>query len=74
MCYRALASLWRRVMDEFGCPLCLSPALVYPTLLEDDQPVKCADCGAFVSTYGELKRRVEHTPSSNPTHVEVSGC
>jgi hypothetical protein len=61
-------------MNEFGCPVCLSPALVYPKVLEDDQPVMCAECGAFVSTYGELKRRAEHLPSSSPTHVGVSGC
>jgi len=61
-------------MNEFGCPVCLSPALVYPKILEDDQPVVCAECGAFVSTYGELKRRAERAPSSTPTHVRVSGC
>jgi hypothetical protein len=42
------------VMNEFGCPVCLSPALVYPKILEDDQPVACAECGAFVSTFGEI--------------------
>jgi hypothetical protein len=47
------------MMNKFGCPVCLSPALVYPKVLEDDQPVTCADCGAFVSTYGELKGRAE---------------
>jgi hypothetical protein len=61
-------------MNEFGCPVCLSPALVYPKVLEDDQPVTCADCGAFVSTYGELKRRAERAPSSKRTRVRVSGC
>ena len=61
-------------MNEFGCPVCLSPALVYPKVLEDDQPVTCADCGAFVSLYGELKRRAENAPSSKPTGVRVSGC
>jgi hypothetical protein len=59
-------------MNEFGCSVCLSPALVYPKVLEDDQPVLCDECGAFVSTYGELKRRAEHAPT--PTNVRVSGC
>jgi hypothetical protein len=62
------------MMTEFGCPVCLSSALAYPKVLNDDQPVTCADCGAFVSTYGELKRRAERTPSSNLTGVAVSGC
>ena len=59
-------------MNEFGCPVCLSSALAYPKVLEDDQPVTCADCGAFVSTYGELKQRAEHAPTL--TNVGVSGC
>jgi hypothetical protein len=62
------------LMNEFACPVCLSPALVYPKVLEDDQPVVCAECGSFVSTFGELKRRLEHAPSSSPTDVGVSGC
>jgi hypothetical protein len=44
-------------MSDFRCPACRSFALVYPTVLDDDQPVACAGCGAFVSTYGELKQR-----------------
>jgi len=62
------------MMTEFGCPVCLSSALAYPKVLNDDQPVTCFDCGAFVSTYGELKRRTERTPTSGPTGVAVSGC
>jgi len=62
------------VMNEFGCPVCLGLALVYPKVLEDDQPVVCADCGALVSTYGELKRHAERAPTPNPTRVRVSGC
>jgi hypothetical protein len=61
-------------MSELGCPVCLSPALVYPKVLEDDQPVTCSDCGAFVLTYGELKRRAERAPDSKLTRVRVSGC
>jgi hypothetical protein len=61
-------------MDDFGCPDCGSPALVYPSLLEDDEPVACACCGSFVSTYGELKQRAERVLGSNPTRFPVSGC
>jgi hypothetical protein len=59
-------------MNEFRCPACGSPALVYPRLLEVDEPVVCASCGEFVSTYGELKRR--STQVSNPSRIPVSGC
>jgi hypothetical protein len=27
--------------------------------VDDDKPVRCAGCGAFVSTYGEMKRSSE---------------
>jgi hypothetical protein len=38
------------VVNKFGCPVCLSPALVYPKVLEESQPIVCAGCGAFVAT------------------------
>jgi hypothetical protein len=44
---------------EIRCPVCGSPAFIYPRVLNDDKPVICAGCGAFVSTYGEMKRRSE---------------
>ena len=46
-------------MDDFKCPACGGPALVYPSVLENSEPVKCGNCGEFVSTYGELKQRFE---------------
>jgi DNA-directed RNA polymerase subunit RPC12/RpoP len=46
-------------VTEVRCPACGSPAFVYPRELRDDKPVKCAACGAFVSTYGEMKQRCE---------------
>jgi hypothetical protein len=61
-------------MKDFGCPACSSAALVYPKTLDDDQPVACAGCGAFISTYGELKRRAERVRSSTSTRAPVSGC
>jgi hypothetical protein len=60
------------IMDEFVCPGCDSPALSYPEVLHDDEPVVCACCGAFVSSYGELKQRTECVPNSNS--IRVSGC
>ena len=57
-------------MEDFKCPACGSPALVYPKVLEDVEPVVCASCRAFVSTYGQLKERFEHSPR----HRIFSGC
>jgi DNA-directed RNA polymerase subunit RPC12/RpoP len=59
-------------MDDFRCTACGSPALVYPRVLKGDEPVACASCGEFVSTYGELKQRSERAPG--PCRVPVSGC
>jgi DNA-directed RNA polymerase subunit RPC12/RpoP len=42
---------------EIRCPICGSPAFMYPRALDDDKAVICAGCGAFVFTYGEMKRR-----------------
>jgi hypothetical protein len=42
---------------ELRCPACGSLAFRYPRVLNDDKPVSCAGCGAFVSTYGELRQR-----------------
>ena len=61
-------------MDDLRCSACGSPALVYPSVLEDDEPVACANCGNFISTYGQLKRRSELTLDSNPSPGPVSGC
>jgi uncharacterized Zn finger protein len=61
-------------MGDLGCPGCGSPALSYPEVLKDDEPVRCAGCGEIVSTYGELKRRAEHASKSSLTHSLLSGC
>ena len=61
-------------MDDLRCLDCGSPALVYPKVLEHDAPVTCAGCGAFVLTYGELKRRSEPMRASESPQVPLSGC
>jgi hypothetical protein len=37
-------------LTEIRCPICGSPALRYPKVMNDDKPVICAGCGAVVST------------------------
>jgi hypothetical protein len=61
-------------MDDFECLVCGSPSVIYPRALEDDEPVACSGCGAFVSTYGEFKRRAELVQRSQPAGFQVSGC
>jgi transcription elongation factor Elf1 len=61
-------------MDDFECPDCGSLALVYPQVLEDDEPVTCSSCGTFVLTYSELKRRSDLTLAFKSQRVMLSGC
>jgi hypothetical protein len=61
-------------MDDFKCQDCGSRALAYPKVLEDDGPVTCSSCGAFVLTYRELKRRSEIAFGSESERVPLSGC
>jgi hypothetical protein len=44
---------------EIRCPACGSPAFLFPKVLDDEKPVTCAECGGFVSTYGELRQRCD---------------
>jgi uncharacterized Zn finger protein (UPF0148 family) len=74
LCYCRRLAMKECVMSDFGCPACGSPAFVYPRALKDDKPVTCASCGAFVSTYGELKQHSERAVLSHPNRVPVSGC
>jgi ribosomal protein S27E len=60
------------VMKDLRCPACRNAALTYPRVLQDDQPVTCAACGAHVSTFGELKRRTEQ--SSDSDRIPRSRC
>jgi ribosomal protein S27E len=61
-------------MDDFRCLDCGSLALVYPSVLEDEEPVACAGCGAFVATFRELKQRAGRAQKSNPGALPLSGC
>ena len=62
------------LMDDFECVACGCPAVVYPRVLSDDEPVACSRCGAFVSTYGQFKARAEVAERSNLARSAVCGC
>jgi hypothetical protein len=59
------------VMDAFGCSYCGSHALNYPKSLQDEEPVVCAKCGKYISTYGEIKQRADQADRVN---ARSSGC
>jgi transcription elongation factor Elf1 len=53
---------------EFACPVCDSPAIVYPEEGEKDRVV-CGGCGAFLATRIQFRRLVEQQAG-----VQTSGC
>jgi hypothetical protein len=61
-------------VDDHVCPICGSPGVSYPKVLEDQAPVVCAGCARFVSTYGEFKRRAERTIAADPNRTRATGC
>jgi hypothetical protein len=61
-------------MNEISCPACGNVGLMYPKMLEHDEPVNCTNCGAFVSSYGELKRRIEGLQNRHSRWLPTSGC
>jgi ribosomal protein S27E len=52
---------------EFACPVCDSPAIVYPEGEADR--VLCGGCGAFLATRGQFRVLV-----AERTDVQTSGC
>jgi hypothetical protein len=58
----------RIMRKEFACPVCDSPAIVYPEEGEEDRIV-CGGCGAFVATRDQFRRFIEQH-----AEVQTSGC
>jgi ribosomal protein S27E len=60
------------VSQEFACPNCDCPSVVYPDTAEDDGHVTCRACGTFLATLAQFRSSVErHVPQSE---TETSGC
>jgi transcription elongation factor Elf1 len=58
--------------EEFACPNCGSPSVVYPDVEEDDGRVECRACGTFLATRGQFRRFVETRAARSGGHT--SGC
>jgi hypothetical protein len=54
--------------EDFACPFCDSPAIVYPEEGEEDR-VACDRCGAFLGTRNQFRRLVEDYAG-----MQTSGC
>jgi hypothetical protein len=61
-------------MNELNCPVCGSPAVVYPRILDDAAAVKCAECAAFIANYGEFREHVERAIKMDPKGASGTGC
>jgi transcription elongation factor Elf1 len=58
--------------EEFACPNCGSPSVVYADAGEEDGRVECRGCGAFLATRGQFRRFVEARAARS--RVQTSGC
>jgi hypothetical protein len=56
--------------EEFACPVCDSPAIVYPEEGEEDRVV-CGGCGAFVATRDQFRRLVDNTQRCRPADARL---
>jgi transcription elongation factor Elf1 len=45
--------------EDFACPDCGSPSVVYVEADKDDGHVVCRRCGTFLMTRGQFRRFVE---------------
>jgi transcription elongation factor Elf1 len=58
--------------EEFACPKCDSPSVVYSNDAEDDNRVVCRACGTLLATRAQFRRFVErHAKRSG---LCTSGC
>lgn len=58
--------------EEFSCPKCSSPSVVYPATRQDDAFVTCRGCGTAIATLAQFRRFVLRRLMSRET--PVSGC
>jgi transcription initiation factor TFIIIB Brf1 subunit/transcription initiation factor TFIIB len=56
--------------DEFVCPNCRSPSVVYPDSVDDEQAhILCRGCGMIMGTLAQFRRAVQRVSAS-----PLSGC
>ena len=54
--------------EDFACPVCDFPGIVYPEEGEEDRVV-CGRCGAFLAKRNQFRRLVEEHAGT-----QTSGC
>jgi transcription elongation factor Elf1 len=60
------------MLEEFACPCCGSPSVVYIDTGKDDGQVVCRNCGTFLMTRGQFRRFVEAPTLLSDVHT--TGC
>jgi hypothetical protein len=61
------------MMDEFACPTCDSPSIVYPDSIDnDDRPIRCRGCGMILGTLAQFRLALQRIPTAPAP--PVSGC
>ena len=55
--------------EEFSCPNCGSPSVLYSDDAEDDERVVCGTCGTFLATRVEFRKFVEGRAVRSGVHT-----
>jgi transcription elongation factor Elf1 len=55
--------------EEFSCPNCGSPSVLYCDAAEDDEHVVCGTCGTFLATRVEFRKFVDGHATRSGVHT-----
>jgi ribosomal protein S27AE len=55
--------------EEFSCPNCHSPSVLYSDAADDDERVLCGTCGTFLATRVEFRKLVESREIRSGVHT-----
>jgi transcription elongation factor Elf1 len=57
------------MIEEFSCPNCVSPSVLYCGVADDDERVVCGTCGTFLATRVEFRKFVESRAVRSGVHT-----
>ena len=62
-----------KLVTEFACRACGSPAVVYPDRLSDDAPVRCQRCRTVLCTLREFRLSAEQGRAAMQVYADNAG-
>jgi transcription elongation factor Elf1 len=66
---RGVSNAETAMKEEFGCPSCGSPSVLYCDAIDDDERVVCGTCGTFLATRVEFRKFVESRAVRSGVHT-----